>query len=113
MESHFEWKVITNSIRKQANRKAVLSGENEGGPILKAFKNRSNKNGTYIKERFPEVAQNWASTNSQAGANGQAAEQVAYVKKRHPEVTDIFGDFSLSFVWSRFYLPLFLSKFNI
>ena len=23
----------------------------------------------------------------------QAAEQVAYVKKRHPEVTDIFGDF--------------------
>ena len=22
-----------------------------------------------------------------------AAEQVAYVKKRHPEVTDIFGDF--------------------
>ena len=23
----------------------------------------------------------------------QAAEQVAYVKKRHPEVTEIFGDF--------------------
>ena len=23
----------------------------------------------------------------------QATEQVAYVKKRHPEVTDIFGDF--------------------
>ena len=24
----------------------------------------------------------------------QAAEQVAYVKKRHPEVTEIFGDFN-------------------
>ena len=26
----------------------------------------------------------------------QAAEQVAYVKKRHPEVTEIFGDFKFS-----------------
>ena len=33
-----------------------------------------------------------ATAITRKGAN-QAAEQVAYVKKRHPEVTEIFGDF--------------------
>ena len=31
MESHFERKVIMSAVRKQADRKAVPSGENEGG----------------------------------------------------------------------------------
>ena len=34
----------------------------------------------------------FAAAITQKDAN-QAAEQVAYVKKRHPEVTEIFGDF--------------------
>ena len=36
-----------------------------------------------------------AAAITQKDAN-QAAEQAAYVKKRHPEVTEIFGDFKFS-----------------
>ena len=35
-----------------------------------------------------------ASATTMKDAN-QATEQVAYVKKRHPEVTELFGDFKL------------------